>query len=244
MANAILDPELESVELSIIFPCLNEAETIGDCILLAQAFLAENEVHGEIIVGDSGSSDTSRKVAADLGARVFVAPDRGYGLALTTAMKQARGRFFIMADSDGSYDLGALKEFLENLRRGYDLVMGNRFSGTIHPRAMPWMNRYVGNPLLTSIGRLFFRTPVRDFHCGIRGLSREAFERFDLRSTGMEFASEMVIKASLVGARVTEIPTVLKPAGRTKPSHLRPVRDGFRHIFLMLMIFMRVGHGK
>ncbi len=237
-------PESDAIELSIIFPCLNEEETIGDCIVQARDYLVEHGINGEIVVGDSGSSDRSRKVAEDLGARVFVAANKGYGVALLTAMAHARGKFFIMADSDGSYDVGAIGDFLEKLRHGYDLVMGNRFTGMIYPRAMPWLHRYVGNPLLTAIGRILFQTPVRDFHCGIRGLSREAFERFDLRSPGMEFASEMVIKASLLGARVTEIPTILRPAGRSRPSHLRPMRDGCRHLLLMLAISLGVGHGK
>ncbi len=234
----------DAIELSILFPCLNEEETIGGCIQQARDYLVEYGINGEIVVGDSGSSDRSRKVAEDLGARVFVASDRGYGMALLTAMGHARGKFFVMADSDGSYDVGAIGDFLEKLRQGYDLVVGNRFAGRIYPRAMPWMHRYVGNPFLSSIGRILFRTPVRDFHCGIRGLSKEAFERFDLRSTGMEFASEMVVKAALQGARVTEIPTILRPSGRSRPSHLRPLRDGCRHLLLMLTISLGVGHGK
>ena len=225
----------EAVELSIVMPCLNEAETLATCIRKAMAFLARHEIRGEVIVGDNGSTDGSQAIAESEGARVIRVPIRGYGAALYFACKEARGPYIIMGDSDQSYDFSELSGFLARLRAGDDLVMGNRFRGGIRPHAMPWKNRYIGNPVLSGIGRVLFRIPVGDFHCGLRGFSKRAFEAMDLRTTGMEFASEMVIKSRLLGLRVSEVPTTLSPDGRSRPPHLRPWRDGLRHLRFMLL---------
>jgi glycosyltransferase involved in cell wall biosynthesis len=223
------------VELSVIMPCLNEAETLAICIKKAQSYLDRSGVSGEIVIGDNGSTDGSQEIATSLGARVVNIPIRGYGAALYGAITAARGRFCIMGDSDDSYDFEHLDGFVEKLRDGYDVVMGNRFEGAIQPGAMPWKNRYLGNPVLSFIGKLLFRAPVGDFHCGIRGFSKSAFRSMDLRTTGMEFASEMVIKAKLLGLKMTEVPTTLSPDGRSRRPHLRPYRDGWRHLRFMLL---------
>ena len=224
-----------SIELSIIMPCLNEAETLAVCIKKAQKYLALSGVSGEVIIGDNGSTDGSQEIARGLGARVVDVPIRGYGAALSGAVAAANGRYVIMADSDDSYDFENLDGFLEKLRAGFDLVMGNRFAGGIKDGAMPWKNRYIGNPILSAIGKVLFRAKVRDFHCGLRGFSKRAFQKLDLRTTGMEFASEMVIKATLLKLRVTEVATTLSPDGRSRPPHLRPYRDGWRHLRFMLL---------
>ncbi|HTV83639.1 MAG TPA: glycosyltransferase [Acidobacteriaceae bacterium] len=224
-----------AVELSIVMPCLNEAETLAACIRKAQRYLDRSGISGEIIIGDNGSTDGSQEIAAALGARVVPVPVRGYGAALSGAVAAARGRYCIMGDSDDSYDFENLDAFVEKLREGCALVMGNRFRGGIHRGAMPWKNRYLGNPILTTVGRLFFRAGAGDFHCGIRGFSREAFRQMDLRTTGMEFASEMVIKATLLKLPIAEIPATLSADGRSRRPHLRPWRDGWRHLRFMLL---------
>ena len=224
-----------SVELSIVMPCLNEAETLERCIVKARSFLERAGVSGEIIIGDNGSTDGSQEIARRAEARVVDIKLRGYGAALYGAVLNARGKYCIMGDSDDSYDFSALEAFIAELRGGADLVMGNRFRGGILPSAMPWKNRHIGNPVLSGLGRLFFRTPIKDFHCGLRGFSRAAFLRMDLRTTGMEFASEMVIKATLLGMIIVEVPTTLAPDGRSRPPHLRPFRDGWRHLRFMLL---------
>jgi len=225
----------DDVELSILMPCLNEAETLQTCITKAQAFLHTSHVKGEVVVGDNGSTDESQDIARKCGARVVDVPLRGYGAALYFAAQAARGRFIIMGDSDNSYDFANLTPFVAKLREGFALVMGNRFLGGIEPGAMPWKNRYIGNPILSGIGRLLFRCPAKDFHCGIRGFSAAAFKLMDLRTTGMEFASEMVIKATMMGLKIAEVPTTLSPDGRSRPPHLRPWRDGWRHLRFMLL---------
>lgn len=222
-------------ELSIVMPCLNEAQTLPLCIAKAKAFLSSHGIEGEIVIGDNGSSDGSQELARALGARVVEVPRRGYGAALHGAVSAARGRYCIMGDSDDSYDFSKLAPFLQALRGGADLVMGNRFAGGISPVAMPWKNRYLGNPVLSGLGRFLFRTPIKDFHCGLRGFSRDAFLRMDLRTIGMEFASEVVIKAALLGMRIEEVPTTLEKDGRARPPHLRPWRDGWRHLRFMLL---------
>ena len=231
----IADTPTEEFELTVVMPCLNEALTLEPCILKARSFLEQSGVRGEIVIGDNGSTDGSQEIARRNGARVVDVPFRGYGAALYAATMAARGRFVIMGDSDGSYDFSSLMPFLEKLREGYDLVMGNRFAGGIKSGAMPWKNRLIGNPVLSGVGRLFFRTAPRDLHCGLRGYSLAAFKRMDLRTTGMEYASEMVIKATLLRLRVTEVPTTLSPDGRDRPPHLRPWRDGWRHLRFMLL---------
>jgi glycosyltransferase involved in cell wall biosynthesis len=227
--------EPNEVELSIVMPCLNEAETLETCLVKARTFIETHAIAGEIIVADNGSTDGSIAIAERLGARVVHVPLRGYGAALFYGVSAARGSYAIMGDSDDSYDFSALMPLVAKLREGYELVMGNRFSGGIKPGAMPWKNRWIGNPILTAVGRIFFHAPVRDFHCGLRGFSVRAFKALDLRTTGMEFASEMVIKATLKKQKITEVPIVLSPDGRSRPPHLRPWRDGWRHLRFMLL---------
>jgi hypothetical protein len=238
-STAVQEPETipadGSVELSVVLPCLNEAETLETCIRKAQSSIAGLGICGEVIVADNGSTDGSQDIARRLGARVAEIPVRGYGAALQGGFEAARGRFVIMADADDSYDLAGLEPFVARLREGYDLVMGNRFRGGIAPGAMPPLHRYLGNPVLTAVGRLFFRSPIRDFHCGMRGFRREAILGLGLRTTGMEFASEMVAKAALRGLRVTEVPTPLARDGRSRPPHLRSWRDGWRHLRFLLL---------
>jgi hypothetical protein len=224
-----------SLELTILMPCLNEAETIAHCVRKAQAFIARSGIEAEILIADNGSQDGSQDTARALGARVVDIPERGYGAALYFGTLEASGRFVIMGDCDASYDFEHLQAFVAKLRDGFDLVMGNRFLGGVRAGAMPWKNRYIGNPVLSGIGRVLFGCPVRDFHCGLRGYSREAFVRMRLQTTGMEYASEMVIKATLLGLRIAEVPTTLDKDGRSRAPHLRPFRDGWRHLRFMLL---------
>jgi glycosyltransferase involved in cell wall biosynthesis len=230
---------MSPIELTILMPCLNEARTLPFCLEQALAFIRRAGVDGEVLVSDNGSTDGSQEVAKMLGARVIDAPQPGYGAALIAGIAAARGRFVVMGDSDGSYDFSSLDAYLAELRAGTDLVMGNRFRGGIAAGAMPPLHRYLGNPVLSFIGRLFFRTRIGDFHCGLRGFSREAILKLNLVSTGMEFASEMVAKAALAGYRVGEVPTTLKPDGRDRPPHLRTWRDGWRHLLFMLLFCPR-----
>jgi glycosyltransferase involved in cell wall biosynthesis len=224
-----------TMELTILMPCLNEALTVGTCVRKAQGFLQQSGISGEILVADNGSTDGSQQLAAAAGARVVTIDRKGYGAALIGGIQAANGRYVIMGDADDSYDFTDLGEFLHQLRAGYDLVVGNRFLGGIRPGAMPLLNRYLGNPLLSFIGRTLFSSPVGDFHCGIRGFRREAALALDLRATGMEFASEMIVKASLAKLPITEVPTTLRPDGRDRPPHLRPWRDGWRHLRFMFL---------
>jgi glycosyltransferase involved in cell wall biosynthesis len=226
------------IELSIVMPCLNEAETLAICIEKAQKGLQTAGISGEVLVADNGSTDGSIQIAEKGGARVVHVAAKGYGNALRGGIEAARGRWILMGDADDSYDFGEAGRFIEKLREGHDLVMGCRLpsgGGTIKPRAMPWKNRWIGNPSLSFLGRLFFKTPVRDFHCGLRGFSRDAYDRMELKTTGMEFASEMVMKASLRSMRISEVPITLHPDGRSRPPHLRPWRDGWRHLRFMLI---------
>jgi glycosyltransferase involved in cell wall biosynthesis len=223
------------VELSVVLPCLNEAETLETCVRKAHASIAHLGIPGEVIVADNGSTDGSQEIARRSGARVVDIPVRGYGAALQGGIEAARGQFVIMADADDSYDLSGLDPFVSKLREGFDLVMGNRFAGGIAPGAMPPLHRYLGNPVLTAVGRLFFRSPIRDCHCGMRGFRRDSVLDLELRTTGMEFASEMVAKATLRGLRVTEVPTPLARDGRSRPPHLRSWRDGWRHLRFLLL---------
>jgi glycosyltransferase involved in cell wall biosynthesis len=226
---------MSHVALTILMPCLNESRTLGACIRKAAAFLRRSGIDGEILIADNGSTDGSPQLAAELGARVVHVAERGYGAALRAGIAAARGRFIIMGDSDDSYDFERLDAFVERLRAGDDLVMGNRFAGGVAPGAMPWHHRYVGNPVLSFVGRLFFKSPICDFHCGLRGFRRDAVVRLGLTSSGMEFASEMVVKATLAGLRISEVPTTLRPDGRDRPPHLRSFRDGWRHLRFLLL---------
>ena len=216
-------------------PCLDEAETVATCVEAARHFLDAHGISGEVLVADNGSTDESRALAERAGARVVLVADKGYGAALMGGIGAARGRFVAMADADDSYDFLGLTPFVERLRAGDDLVMGNRFLGGIAVGAMPPLHRYLGNPVLTGIGRWFFKAPVGDFHCGLRAFRREAIVALDLRTTGMEFASEMVVRSVLAGLRVSEVPTTLKRDGRSRPPHLRSWRDGWRHLRFLLL---------
>jgi hypothetical protein len=220
-------------------PCLNEAETLATCNGKAKGYLARSGVAGEVLIADNGSTDGSQEIAIRLGARVLPVAERGYGAALIAGIRDARGRFVIMGDSDDSYDFENLDPFLAKLREGYALVMGNRFQGGIKPGAMPPLHRYLGNPVLTTIGRVFFGSPCGDFHCGLRGFDRDTILKLDLRAPGMEFASEMVVKATLQKLRITEVPTTLSPDGRSRPPHLRSWRDGWRHLRFLLVFCPR-----
>jgi glycosyltransferase involved in cell wall biosynthesis len=223
------------MEFSVVMPCLNERETVAACVKKALHCLASLGLEGEVVVADNGSTDGSPEAAAAAGARVVRVAPRGYGNALMGGIEAAQGRYIIMGDADDSYDFSALQSFVAKLQEGYDLVMGNRFQGGIQPGAMPFLHRYLGNPVLSGLGRLFFRAPTRDFHCGLRGFTKAAYERLDLQTTGMEFASEMVVKAALLGLRIGEVPTTLAPDGRSRPPHLRTWRDGWRHLRFMLL---------
>lgn len=224
-----------ALELTILMPCLNEAATVGRCVEKAKAYLARAGIEGEVLVADNGSSDGSQKLAEAAGARVIAVAKRGYGAALQAGIAAARGRFVIMGDADESYDFSNLDPFVEKLRAGAALVMGNRFAGRIAPGAMPFLNRYLGNPVLSFLGALFFRSACRDFHCGLRGFDRRAIQGLGLFMPGMEFASEMVVKAAVNRLSIAEVPITLFPDGRGRPPHLRPWRDGWRHLKFLLI---------
>jgi glycosyltransferase involved in cell wall biosynthesis len=229
------DGQQKQFELSVVMPCLNEEATLADCIERIQKTFEENRIAGEIIVADNGSHDQSREIAQRMGVRVVSVENKGYGSALMGGIASARGEYIVIGDADGSYDFTQIPAFLERLRAGYQLVMGNRFAGGIQPGAMPPLHRYLGNPLLTAIGRLFFRAKCHDFYCGLRGFTRRAYESMTLRTTGMEFASEMVVKASLFNMPVCEVPTTLAPGRRAGRSHLRTWHDGFRGLRFLLL---------
>jgi glycosyltransferase involved in cell wall biosynthesis len=226
---------MPTLAISIVMPCLNEAETLAICIRKARAAIVASGIPGEVIIADNGSTDGSLQIAADEGARIINVPIRGYGAALFAGFEAAHGKYILMADADDSYDLSHLPRFLASLDAGADLVVGNRFQGGIKPGAMPSLHRYLGNPVLSYLGRLLFRIPVGDFHCGIRAFRKDAFLRMNLRTTGMEFASEMIVKSSLLGLKITEVPTTLSPDGRSRAPHLRTWRDGWRHLRFLLL---------
>ena len=225
----------KNIELTILMPCLNEAETLGVCINKARSFLEGHRISGEVLIADNGSTDGSRDIAEALGARVVDVPERGYGAALIGGCGAAYGKYVIMGDSDDSYDFTNLLPFYECLRAGDDLVMGNRFKGGIAKGAMPPLHRYVGNPILSGLGRLFFKCPIRDFHCGLRGYNTERIRALNLRTMGMEYASEMVVQAVINGYKISEVPTTLSPDGRSHPPHLRSWQDGWRHLKFLLI---------
>lgn len=234
MPAPVPDAAAADLELSIVMPCLNEAETLAVCIEKANRFLATSGVAGEVVIADNGSTDGSQEIARSLGARVVDVPARGYGAALQAGILASRGRYVAMGDSDDSYDFEGLMPFVLKLREGYELVMGNRFQGGIKPGAMPPLHRYLGNPVLSFAGRLFYDAPIGDFHCGLRAFRRDSILGLGLRTTGMEFASEMVVKATLAHVRMAEVPTTLSPDGRSRPPHLRSWRDGWRHLKFLL----------
>ena len=223
------------VELTILMPCLNENETVALCVRKARSFIDRTGISAEVLVADNGSTDGSQEIAATQGARVVHAHEKGYGAALLAGIAEARGMYVIMGDADNSYDFSDLDDFVEKLRSGHDLVIGNRFSGGIMPEAMPFLHRYLGNPVLSFVGRLFFGTSVGDFHCGLRGFRTDAIRNLQLETTGMEFASEMVVRSALAGLKIAEVPTTLKPDGRCRPPHLNTWRDGWRHLKFLLI---------
>jgi glycosyltransferase involved in cell wall biosynthesis len=229
----------QDIEVSFVMPCLDEARTLEGCIRAAQHCIQENGLAAEVIVADNGSSDGSPEIARRCGARVVDVPERGYGQALQAGFEAARGRFLIMGDADQSYDFGEAMAFVRELRAGHDLVMGSRFKGRILPGAMPWKHRWIGNPILSFIGRRLFGSQVSDFHCGLRALTREAYQAMNLRTTGMEFASELVVKASVQGLRIGEVPITLHPDRRDRAPHLRSWRDGWRHLRFMMCLSPR-----
>ncbi len=235
LSGAVADAAPETLELTILMPCLNEAETIEVCVKKAMGYLERSGVSGEVLIADNGSTDGSQALAEACGARVVAVPEKGYGAALMGGIKAAHGKFVIMGDADDSYDFENLDGMIQHLREGAELVMGNRFQGGIAKGAMPFLHRYLGNPVLSFIGRLFFSIPVGDFHCGLRGFSRASILNLGLQSPGMEFASEMVVKASLNRLRIEETPTTLKPDGRSRPPHLKTWRDGWRHLRFLLI---------
>jgi glycosyltransferase involved in cell wall biosynthesis len=232
----------ESVELTILMPCLNEAETLARCIEKAKIGIQKSGVRGEILIADNGSTDGSQAIAEKSGARVVAVKEKGYGSALTGGVRAASGKWIIMGDADDSYDFSDIAGFVKKFQEGFELVMGCRLpvgGGIISPGAMPWKNRWIGNPILSFIGRLFFKCPAHDFHAGLRGFTKVAFEKMDLQTTGMEFASEMVIKSTLKGLKISEVPITLHKDGRSRPPHLKPWRDGWRHLRFMLLFSPR-----
>lgn len=235
----VAEQDRSLVELTILIPCLNEAETIEVCIEKGLAYLARSGVSGEVLIADNGSTDGSVALAESKGARVIKVPERGYGAALRAGTLAARGRFVIMGDGDDSYDFLHLDSFVEKLREGHDLVVGNRFAGGIGEGAMPFLHRYLGNPVLSFVGRLFFRANIGDFHCGLRGYNRDRMIALNLHTNGMEYASEMIIVSALRDYSIVEVPTTLKKDGRSRPPHLRTWRDGWRHLRFLLMFSPR-----
>jgi glycosyltransferase involved in cell wall biosynthesis len=233
--SVLSENEQRQVEVTVLMPCLNEAETLAGCIAKAREAIGRSLLSAEILIADNGSSDGSQAIALELGARVVPVETRGYGSALRGGIAAARGRYVIMGDADGSYDFSKVTDFLSKLDEGYDLVVGNRFQGGILPGAMSPLHRFLGNPVLSWLGRLFFKSSVGDFHCGLRAFRKAAIDRLELQSLGMEFASEMIVKATLFGLRVAEVPTVLSPDGRHRPPHLRTWRDGWRHLRFLLL---------
>jgi glycosyltransferase involved in cell wall biosynthesis len=235
----VVDRAMEPCELTILMPCLDEGETVAVCVAKARAFLQRSAINGEVLIVDNGSRDNSAGIAERAGARVIHETRKGYGSALRAGIAAANGRFAIMGDADDSYDFTALSPFVEELRAGADLVMGNRFKGGIAPLAMPALHRYLGNPVLSGIGRLFFRSPIGDFHCGLRGFRIDAVRGLGLATDGMEFASEMVVRATVDGLRIVEVPATLSRDGRSHPPHLRSFRDGWRHLRFLLLLSPR-----
>ncbi|MGA9392426.1 MAG: glycosyltransferase family 2 protein [Candidatus Sulfotelmatobacter sp.] len=233
--NVILAKEAEAIEVSVVMPCLNEAQTLETCIVKAQRALQDANIAGEVVVADNGSTDGSAAIAERLGARVVNVPTKGYGSALMGGIAAAAGKYVVMGDADDSYDFRHIPRFIDELRKGADVVFGNRFRGGIQKHAMPALHRYFGNPALTQLGRLFFRSPVGDFYCGLRGFRKDAYDRMALRTTGMEFATEMVVKATLLNLQIAEVPTTLSPDGRNRPPHLRTWRDGWRTLRFFLL---------
>jgi glycosyltransferase involved in cell wall biosynthesis len=226
---------VDDLELSVVMPCLNERATVGTCVKKALRAMVRHGIRGEVIVADNGSTDGSQQIAMKSGARVVPIETRGYGSALRGGIAAAQGRFVLMGDADDSYDFTQVHMFVSKLREGYDLVMGNRFQGGILPGAMPPLHKYLGNPVLTAVARLFFKAPIGDIYCGLRAFRREAIEHLGLRTEGMEYANEMVVKATTFGLRITEVPTTLSPDGRGRPPHLRTWRDGWRTLRFLLL---------
>ncbi len=224
-----------SKEFSIVMPCLNESETLAICIEKANEFFKTNTINGEVIIADNGSSDGSQEIALNHGAKVISIANKGYGNALKGGIENASGKYIIMGDADDSYDFSNLTPFIEKLRDGADLVIGNRFKGGIKKGAMPFLHKYLGNPVLSFLGRLFFKTSIGDFHCGLRGFSKKAYLKMNLATSGMEFASEMIVKSNLLNLKIVEVPTILYKDGRSRKPHLNTWSDGWRHLRFLLL---------
>ena len=235
LQGASVESEKSSIEVSVVIPCLNEANSLGLCVSKALLAFQSAGLRGEVVVSDNGSTDGSVELAEKLGARVIHAEQKGYGAALQAGIRASCGQFIVMGDADDSYDFTEVPRFVEAWRKGYDVVMGNRFKGEIKPGAMPWHHKYIGNPVLSAALNVLFHANIGDSHCGMRGFTREVFDKMDLRSTGMEFASEFVIKATQLGVKMTEIPITLWKDKRGRPPHLRSFRDGWRHLRFMLL---------
>lgn len=235
----IIDNEKVEMELSIVIPCLNEEHTLVSCITKAQHFLHANNIIGEIVVADNNSTDRSREIAKELGSKVIIEQTKGYGSALKAGIRNASGKYVIMGDADNSYDFENLEAFIEKLRLGYDLVMGNRFTDKMEKGAMPFINRFLGNPVLTKIGQILFTNQISDFHCGLRGFSRYSINKLTLQSKGMEFATEVVAKAAVHNFNITEVPIIYYKDGRNGPSKLNPFTDGVRHLIFMFSFFLK-----
>ncbi len=229
-----------TITLSIVMPCLNEARTLPICIAKAKDFIYRRNIKAEIIIADNGSTDGSQQIAMGLGVTVSITNEKGYGNALKLGIRQAKGKYVIMGDADDSYDFSDLDNFFDLLESGYDLVIGNRFRGGIAKGAMPFLHRYLGNPVLSFIGKSLFEVRINDFHCGLRAFPKSAIEQLDLQTSGMEFASEMIIKAQLLEMRIIETPTKLYVDGRNRPSHLNKWKDGWRHLMLLVSTFLKV----
>lgn len=227
----------ESIKVSVLMPCLNEEANLASTILKAKTFLEVNHIKGEIIVADNGSVDNSVEIAKKSGAIVVHVPKKGYGSALIEGYKFAQGKYIVMGDSDDTYDFLNLKKFVDKIEEGYDLVVGNRFKGGIEKGAMPFINQYIGNPILSFIARMLFRSPVRDYHCGLRIYNKDKMKRLNLSCLGMEYASEMIVKATINNYQLAEIPTTLSRSSKKRKPHLRPLRDGFRHLIFLIKTY-------
>jgi glycosyltransferase involved in cell wall biosynthesis len=224
-----------NIELSVVMPCLNESETLATCINKANNFFKANNIIGEVVIGDNGSNDGSQEIAKSLGAKVVDIPEKGYGNALKGGFEKASGKYLIMGDADDSYDFSSLGLYLDKLREGNDMVIGNRFKGGIKKDAMPFLHKYLGNPVLSFLGRLFFKSSIGDFHCGLRGLTKDSYYKLNLNTSGMEFASEMIVKAHLNKLKIAEVPTILYKDGRSRKPHLKTWSDGWRHLRFLLL---------
>ncbi len=227
-------PSKKNIELSLVMPCLNEERTIGNCVKNCFKALKKHKINGEVVVCDNNSSDKSKEIAKKLGARIIIERNRGYGNACITGLKKAKGKYLLKLDADGSYDPVEIDRFIRLLREGYDVVMGSRYKGKILPGSMPWSHQYIGNPVLTLTANLFCSTHISDLCCGMKAFSKNAFQKMNLSSPGMEFGPETTIKARQAGVSLKEVPITYHPDGRIRKSNLNQWRDGLRDISFIL----------